>query len=74
MHIGVDADTGQFLAVALTTKDVDDGSQVGPLFDQIPGPLGSVTADGAYDGEPVYRGACRKVCERARERADRLGL
>src|SRR3954469_23413205 len=26
-----------------------------PLLDQIPGALASVTADGAYDGEPVYR-------------------
>jgi hypothetical protein len=25
------------------------------LLAQIPGPLASVTADGAYDGEPVYR-------------------
>jgi len=28
---------------------------VGALLAQIPGPLASVTADGAYDGEPVYR-------------------
>jgi hypothetical protein len=26
-----------------------------PLLDQITGPIASVTADGAYDGEPVYR-------------------
>jgi hypothetical protein len=25
------------------------------LLDQISGPIASVTADGAYDGEPVYR-------------------
>lgn len=28
---------------------------VGPLLEQIRGPITSVTADGAYDGEPVYR-------------------
>jgi len=28
---------------------------VGPLLDQVPGAIASVTADGAYDGEPVYR-------------------
>src|SRR3954452_21703733 len=35
LHIGVDADTGRIMASALTTKDVDDGAQVGPLLDQI---------------------------------------
>src|SRR3954468_3036736 len=29
LHIGVDADTGRIVASALTTHDVDDGSQVG---------------------------------------------
>ncbi len=32
-----------------------DASQVGPLLEQIPGSIASVTADGAYDGEPTYR-------------------
>jgi hypothetical protein len=31
----VDADTGQIIAAELTRKDVDDGSQVGPLLEQI---------------------------------------
>jgi Transposase DDE domain len=35
LHIGMDADTGQIVAVALTAKEVDDGSQVGPLLDQV---------------------------------------
>ena len=74
LHLAVDADSGEILASELTTAEEGDAALVGPLLEQIPGPLGSVTADGAYDGEPVYRGACRKVCERARERADRLGL
>lgn len=47
LHIGVDAETGQILASELTTHDVDDGSQVGPLLDQIAGPLASVVGDGA---------------------------
>ncbi len=50
----MDADTGQILAATLTTSDVDDASQVGPLLDQITGPLASFTADGAYDQEGVY--------------------
>jgi hypothetical protein len=54
LHIGVDADTGQIVAVALTTKEVDDAVQVGPLLDLATGPLASVTADGAYDQDGVY--------------------
>jgi hypothetical protein len=48
-HIGVHAETGQILASELTTSEVDDGSQIEPLLDQITAPLASVTADGAYD-------------------------
>jgi hypothetical protein len=54
LHIGVDADTGRIVAAALTTNHVDDGSQVGPLLDQIDGPIASFTADGAYDQDGVY--------------------
>jgi hypothetical protein len=54
LHIGMDAETGQILATELTTHDVDDGSQVGPLLDQITGPLASLTGDGAYDQAGVY--------------------
>ncbi len=49
----MDADTGQIVAAALTTNDVDDGSQVGPLLDQVTAPVVSFTADGAYDQEGV---------------------
>src|SRR4051794_7690377 len=30
-------------------------SQVGPLLDQIGDPIGQVTADGVYDGDPTYQ-------------------
>ena len=53
LHLGVDADTGQIVASALTGKDVDDGAQVGPLLDQVAGSLSSFTADGAYDQDDV---------------------
>lgn len=39
----------------LTTTEDGDASQVGPLLDQIPGPVNAMLADGAYDGDPVYR-------------------
>ena len=54
LHIGVDAETGQILTSELTTSDVDDGSQVEPLLDQIPGPLASFIGDGAYDQAGIY--------------------
>jgi hypothetical protein len=54
LHIGRDADTGQIVAATLTTHDVDDGSQVGPLLDQVDGPIASFTGDGAYDQDGVY--------------------
>jgi hypothetical protein len=55
LHIGMDANTGEILATALTTNDVDDGSQVGPLLDQVECPLAAFTAEGAYDQDSVYR-------------------
>src|SRR5437868_8721933 len=54
LHVGVDADTGQIVASALTAHDADDGAQVGPLLDQVAAPLASFTGDGAYDQEGVY--------------------
>ena len=53
LHIGVDAGSGQIVAAALTTNDVDDATQVGTLLDQV-GPIASFTADGAYDQDGVY--------------------
>jgi hypothetical protein len=55
LHIGMDADTGEIVAATLTTNDVDDPSQTGPLLDQVEGPLISFTGDGAYDQDSVYR-------------------
>jgi hypothetical protein len=54
LHLGVDAGTGRIEAVELTTHEVDDGSQVGPLLDQVTGPIASFTGDGAYDRDDVY--------------------
>ena len=50
----MDADTGQILATELTGPEIDDGSQVGPLLDQIEGPVASFTGDGAFDRDDVY--------------------
>ena len=51
--MGINADTGQIVAAALSSKEVDDGSEVGPLLDQVPGPVASFTGDGAHDQDGV---------------------
>src|ERR671912_455327 len=60
LHLAVEPSTGEILSSALTSNEEGDASQVGPLLEQIPGPLASVIADGAYDGEPVYRAVAER--------------
>jgi Transposase DDE domain len=60
LHLAVDPASGEILASELTTIEEGDASQVGPLLGQIQGPIASVTADGAYDGEPVYRAVAER--------------
>ena len=60
LHLAVDPDSGEILASELTTTEEGDAALVGPLLDQITGPIASVTADGAYDGEPVYRAVAER--------------
>ena len=54
LHLGVDADTGEIVAAELTAHDADDGSQVGPLLNQVGRPVASFTGDGAFDRDDVY--------------------
>ncbi len=54
----MDAGTGKIVASVLTTKDLDDGSQVGSLLDQAEGSLASFTGDGAYDQDGVVAALC----------------
>jgi DDE family transposase len=65
LHLGVDADTSRIAASALTTNDVDDGSQAGPLLDQVAGPVACFTGDGAYDQDGVYAGVAERHPEAA---------
>ena len=57
LHFGVDATTGEVVAHVLTEGHADDAAQVPELLRQPEGDIASLTADGAYDGEPVYRAA-----------------
>ena len=50
LHLGVDAGTGRIVASLLTARDVDGGSQVGPLLDRVEEPLASFTGNGVRTG------------------------
>ncbi len=65
LHLGVDADTGQIVASTLTSKEVDDGFQAGPLLDQVTGPVASFTGDGAYHQDRVYASVAERHPEAA---------
>jgi hypothetical protein len=65
LHLATDADTGRIVASALTDRDADDGSQVGPLLDQVEGPVASFTGDGAYDRDDVYAAVAARQPEAA---------
>ena len=65
LHIGLDADTGQIVAAALTAKEVDDGSEVGPLLNQVAASVASFTGDGAYDQEGVSTAVTERYPEAA---------
>ena len=55
LHLAIHRDNGEILASELTSNEVGDSTMVDPLLDQILCEIASVLADGAYDGEPVYR-------------------
>ena len=57
LHLGVDANTGEVMAHVLTEGHADDAAQVPDLLRQPEGDIASLTADGAYDGNPVYQAA-----------------
>jgi len=65
LHLGVDAGTGRIVAATLTSKDVDDASQAGPLLDQVTGPVASFTGDGGYDQDRVYASVAERHPEAA---------
>src|SRR5918994_1425614 len=60
LHLAVDPEGGEILASELTTAEAGDAALVGPLLAQVTGPIASVAADGAYDGEPVYRAVAER--------------
>jgi hypothetical protein len=65
LHLGVDANTGTIVASTLTSREVDDAAELGPLLDQIDDPLAAVIADGAYDQDRVYNAVAEHSPEAA---------
>lgn len=57
LHLAVDATTGEIAAHVLTDGTADDAAQVLDLLRTVEGTVVSLTADGAYDGEPTYAAA-----------------
>jgi Transposase DDE domain len=54
LHIGFDAVSGEIVASKLTGRDIDDGSQVAALLDQVNSHVGVFMGDGAYDSADIY--------------------
>jgi hypothetical protein len=60
LHIGIDAESGEILAIELTRKEIDDAARSGALLAQITDPIASFTADGAYDQDKGYEGVAER--------------
>jgi IS5 family transposase len=60
LHIGVDADSGEIVAVEVTKKEIDDAAMVGALLGQIADPVVSFTADGDYDQNRVSQAVAER--------------
>jgi hypothetical protein len=55
LHIGIDAASGEIVAIELTRKDIDDAARTDTLLNQLGDPIASFTADGAYYQDKVYQ-------------------
>jgi hypothetical protein len=65
LHIGIDAASGEIVAVKVTKKEVDDGAVVDALLDQIVDPIASFTADGDYDQDRVSQAVAERYPDAA---------
>ncbi len=57
LHLAADAGTGEIAAHVLTDGNADDAAQAPDLLRQVEGTIATLTADGAYDSDAVYRAA-----------------
>ena len=65
LHIGVDAASGEIVAVEVTKKEVDDGALVDALLNRIADPIASFTADGDYDQDRVSQAVAERYPDAA---------
>jgi hypothetical protein len=63
VHLAVDADVKDVLAVEVTTESWTDSEVFAGLLEQIDDPIGHVRADGAYDTHGVYTAAEERGAE-----------
>lgn len=63
VHLAVDADVKDVLAVEVTTEQWTDSEVFAGLLEQIDDPIGHVRADGAYDTHGVYTAAGERGAE-----------
>jgi hypothetical protein len=56
LHVGIDPDSGEIQAAALTENSISDDAMVEPLLEQIEQPIDRLAADGSYDKRKVYNG------------------
>ena len=54
LHLGVDVESREIVAVVLTENDVADCEVASELLDKVEGEIAQVSADGAYDTWEVY--------------------
>jgi hypothetical protein len=66
LHTGIDAASGEIVAVEVSKKEIDDGAVVDALLDQIADPIGSLTRLRSRPGLP---GGHRTSSRRCRHRA-----
>jgi Transposase DDE domain len=68
LHIGIDGESGEIVAIELTKKESDEAARTDALLDQLTDPLASFTAEGAYDQDRVCRSRCVGAVGRTRNR------
>lgn len=54
LHLGVDEQTGEILAMMVTTNNLGDGQILPELLDQIENDIDQVSGDGVYDQKQCY--------------------
>jgi hypothetical protein len=54
LHLGVDEQSGEIVAVALSTNNVCDGEALPHLLQQLGEPITQVSGDGSYDQRQCY--------------------